>query len=91
MEVGLGVEVGRGVGVARGSLVGSGILDAETGPATRVLVGGTAVGVPVGALVGVGVGTGSCPQATASAIVSATKRVVSSNDLEGKLLVSWST
>ena len=84
--VGLGVDVGRGVGVARGSLVGSGILDAETGPATGVLVGGTAVGVPVGALVGVGVGTGSCPQATASTIVSATKRVASVGFMRDDLL-----
>ena len=71
VAVGLGVEVGRGVGDGRGSLVGSGMLDAETGPATGVWVGGTGLGVSVGALVGVGVGTGSCPQAKLSASVSA--------------------
>ncbi len=75
--MGLGVEVGRGVGDGRGSLVGSGMLDAETGPATGVWVGGTGLGVSVGALVGVGVGTGSCPQATLSANVSATDTMAS--------------
>ncbi|MCY4652394.1 MAG: hypothetical protein OXC95_04430 [Dehalococcoidia bacterium] len=75
VDVGMGVEVGRGVGVARGSLVGSGMLDAEIGPATGVCVGGTGVGVSVGALVGVGVGTGSCPQATLNANVSATNTI----------------
>ena len=72
----MGVEVGRGVGVARGSLVGRGMLDAETGPATGVCVGGMGVGVSVGALVGVGVGTGSCPQATTSANIRAIHTMV---------------
>lgn len=63
VRVGLGVRVGPGVGVMIGALVGIGMLDAATGPATGVLVGGTGVEVSAGALVGVGVGTGSCPQA----------------------------
>lgn len=67
VDRGIGVgagEVGAGAGVTIGALVGIGMLDAATGPATGVLVGGTGVGVSVGALVGVGVRTGSCPQAT---------------------------
>ena len=67
VRVGKGVEVGRGVGDNTGAAVGKGMLEAATGPATGVLVGGTGVGVSVGAAVGVGVGTGSCPQAALSA------------------------
>ena len=71
------MEVGRGVGDITGAAVGSGMLEAETGPATAVLVGGTGVEVSVGVLVDVGVGTGSCPQATLSASVSATDMMAS--------------
>ena len=60
-----------------GALVGSGILEADTGPATGVLVGGIGVGVSVGATVGVGTEAGSCPQATPSASVNATDMVAS--------------
>ena len=63
------MEVCAGVGVTIGALVGSGMLDAETGPATGVLVGG--IGVLVGATVGAGGGAGSCPQAIARASASA--------------------
>ena len=77
VRVGQGVEVGAGVGVVIGALVGIGMLEAETGPATGVLVGGIGVGVSVGALVGVGVGAGSCPQARVKASVSVTQRIAS--------------
>ena len=73
----MGVEVGPRVGVETGALVGKGMLDAATGPATGVLVGGIGVAVSVGAMVGVGVGTGSCPQATLSVSISAIKTVAS--------------
>ena len=77
VRVGQGVEVGVGVGVVIGALVGIGMLEAETGPATGVLVGGTCVGVSVGALVGVGVGAGSCPQERVRASASVRHRTAS--------------
>ena len=77
VRVGLGVRVGAGVGVMTGALVGIGMLEADTGPATGVLVGAIGVGVSVGATVGVGTGAGSCPQATPSASISTTGMMAS--------------